>query len=344
MAGTSIRPTAFAQPTAAWRVFLGEQDLTDKIDLRLISLSISERRGEAADSLTIAIHDHDGAMALPSKGAVLSVEIGWERGAGVPIGMWKRGTYKVDSIEWEGPPDMISITAHSADLTAEFKRRRNTTYHSATLGSVTDQIAQRAGLTARCHPDLASQVVDHAEQANQSDMEFLRDLARRYDAVATVKAAALILAPVEATTTATGAAIPSFTLTRADGDKYAYREDAREGGSDGAEAQYQDPDTGQRQTVGTGGSNPKRVKRVHHSKASAHISATSEAKRIARAGASFETTLAYGRPDLAVGQRVALSGYKAAIDAQGWLIASVEQSIKPESGYRTTLTLERVKG
>jgi len=146
-------------------------------------------------------------MELPSKGAVLSVEIGWERGAGVPIGMWKRGSFKVDSIEWEGPPDMISITAHSADLTAEFKKRRNATYHGATLGSVTDQIAKRAGLTARCHPDLASQVVDHAEQANQSDMEFLRDLARRYDAVATVKAGALILAPVEATTTATGAEI-----------------------------------------------------------------------------------------------------------------------------------------
>jgi phage protein D len=50
------------------------------------------------------------------------------------------------------------------------------------------RIAADNGLTAACHPDIAATVVASIEQAHKSDMELMRDLGRRHDAVATVKA------------------------------------------------------------------------------------------------------------------------------------------------------------
>jgi hypothetical protein len=62
------------------------------------------------------------------------------------------------------------------------------------------QIAADNALTPACHPDLSAQTVPSAEQHNKSDMQFIRDLGRQFDALATVKAGTLLFAPRDATT------------------------------------------------------------------------------------------------------------------------------------------------
>jgi len=334
---------SYVQPKAAWRVMLDGQDLTDRFAPRLVSLRLSEKRGEAADQLEIVLSDDDGALAIPPEGARLSVSLGWERGTGVTAGLVAKGSFKVDEVSWGGPPDQVTITARSADLKDSFRTRKSKVWKETTLGAIIGAIAGANGLTARCHPDLSGKQVTAAEQHNKSDMQFLRDLGRRYDAIATVKDASLIFAPIDATTTATGKAIPALTYTRKAGplaNKASWRRAARDNGQDGAEAQYHDQDAAERKKAAKGGSKKRRLKRVYASEADAGAAAQAETNRLKRAAASLELDLAYGDAAAAPGMRVTVSGFKSVIDGQQWLVAEVEHTMDGRAGFHSSLKLE----
>ena len=338
MTGALTAGQGYIQPVPAWHVTMAGIDLTDKLAPRLISLSLSERHAEAAEELELVLHDSDGLLNLPPEGAVLTVAIGWARGTGVAVGLVEKGSFVVDHIEWEGPPDALKITGRSANLRTDFRNRKSRTWHNHSLTAITTQIATDNGLTPRCHPDLADTIITAAEQANQSDMEFLRDLGRRYDALATVKDGCLLFAPIGATITATGQTIPTLTITKRGNDKYHYHRASREAAQDGAESQWHDQRTGKRKTVSTGGSHRRRLKRVHASHADAHAAAQSEAKRLKRAAATLEIDLGYGNPQVSVGMHTTVSGFKAEIDAHQWLVAHVAHEMSG-SGLKTKVEL-----
>lgn len=331
---------AYVQPFAAWRVTLDGEDITARFNPRLISLRLSEKLGESADQLEIVLADPDGKLALPKPDARLSVALGWARGTGVTPGLVAKGSFKVDELSWDGPPDKVTIRARSADLKDSFRTRKSKIWKDTTLGAIIGQIAGNNGLTPRCHPDLAGKTVTLAEQANKSDMTFLRDLGRRYDAVATVKDGKLVFSPHNASTTASGKPIPKLTVTRKSGDRYSYSRAERERGNDGAEAQWHDQHGAQRKKVTRGGSKRRRLKRVYASEGDAKEAAQSETNRAKRAGGKFETTLAYGDAAIAAGSKVTAQGFKSEIDALAWRIASVEHSMDGSGGYSTRLEME----
>lgn len=335
-------PDSYIQPKAAWRVTLAGQDLTEKLAPRLVSLRLSEKRGEAADELEIVLTDEDGKLAIPKEGARLAVQLGWERGTGVTPGLVAKGSFKVDEVSWDGPPDRITITARSADLAESFRTRKSRVHKDTTLGAIVGAIASAHGLAARCHPDLSGKAVTAAEQHNKSDMQFLRDLGRRYDAVATVKDGSLIFAPVNATTTATGKAIPKLTFARNSprlGVKAGWRRAARDNAQDGAEAQYHDADAAQRKKASKGGAKKRRLKRVYASEQDAGHAAQAETQRLKRAAASLDLDLAYGDASASPGMRATVKGFKAEIDGQEWLVAEVEHTMGA-SGFHTSLKME----
>lgn len=332
--------SAYVVPKAAWKVMLGSTDLTDTLAPRLISLRLTEKRGESADDLSITLHDADGALAVPPAGAVLTVSLGWERGTGVTVGLVAKGSFTVDEVTWEDPPAMVTINGRSADLIASFRTRKNRVWSGKTLGAIVTQIASDNGVTARCHPDLENTTVTSAEQANQSDMEFLRDLGRRYDAVATVKGGKLLFTPVNATTTATGATLPSVTITRSMCSRVRYSRSARDGAQTGAEAQYYDQDGAQRQTEQTGGTMRRRLKRVYASKADAGAAATSESNRLARAAGTLEVDLALGDATITTGSGASVSGFKSEVNALKWKLETVTHTVSGGGGFKSTLSMD----
>jgi phage protein D len=72
---------------ADWRVLLDGTDMSDRMRPRLISLTLSEKRGEEADQLDIVLSDADGMLAIPKEGAVLQVQFGWKQGRDVTPGL-----------------------------------------------------------------------------------------------------------------------------------------------------------------------------------------------------------------------------------------------------------------
>ncbi len=346
-----------------FRVTLDGRDLTEAIAPRLISLSISEKRGGEADQLDLVIHDHDAAMDIPKKSARLHVSLGWLAVApdsGLTAGLVDKGSFQVDEAEWSGPPDIITIRGRSADLTAGYRQRRERRHRSTTIGAIVRELAAANSLTPHVDARLAAISVPVVSQDQVSDMALIRRLGRRYDAVAQIRDGRLIFMPIGAGVTPGGSTIPAATLTRRDGDKYTFRRVER-GQYNAVEARWHDQAGARRRTVtaradgsqsagssssssGSSSSNRdcgvRRIRRVFANEADARRAVQAEAGRIRRAAAEFEHNLAFGRPDLYPERPLSLSGFKPEIDAKAWLIAEVTHSLGGDGGLRTQLKLE----
>lgn len=313
-------------------------DLADRIDPRLLELTLVEKRGGEADELSLTLHNHDGQLVAPATGRTLHLALGWESGEDVVLGLVDKGAFRVDEVEERGPPDIIQIRARSADFTGPARQRRVKVWKDTTLGAVLRAIAARGGLAAQVHPDLAGKPIAILEQHNKSDHALVQDLGARFDALATWKNRQLLFMPIGSPTTASGAPLPAITLTRQDGWSWSCRQADRTQ-YDGAEAQWHDPATGQRRTHKTGGTNRKRLKRTYASQAEAQQAATAEAARRARSKRTFTYELAMANMQLQPNAPITLAGWTTAIDAASWLIESVETRMGG-NGLRQRIELE----
>jgi phage protein D len=324
-----------------FKVTLDGTDLTDRIrPRRSLSRSVMSRGGDA-DQLEITLDDSDGRLAMPREGATLSVQLGWSAGSGVTIGMVDKGKFTVDEVEHSGPPDQIRIRARAADFTSAIATRREKSWHDTTLGAIVKEIAGRNRLTPRCAPALASIAVKVMAQTRESDIALLRRLGREHDAVATVKAGALILAPTGAATTATGATIPAITIRRGDGDRHSFRIRKREeAGSVSADWHDRKGAKKKTVTVGSGTGEVKRLARTYPTEDAARRAATAEQGRAAREPRSLDLGLALGRLEIYPDRPVTMTGFKSEICAVKWLVADVTHELLPDRGFTSALTLE----
>jgi len=321
-------------PQPSYRIQLDGRDITPAIDARLISLTLTECRGDEADQLDICLDDSDGALEIPRKGVTLSLAIGWAGQALVD-----KGTFVVDEAEHSGAPDQVSLRARSAELGKQLRDRKEQSWHQTTLGEILTAIAARNSLQPRVDARLAARAVAHIDQTNESDVNFVTRLAKRYDAVATVKKGMLLFLPINGTTTSRGDALPVVEITRRDGDSHRYHTSDRDAYS-GVRAYWHDPKQSNRRSVLVGQSgNAKRLHESFATEADAMAAAQAEWQRIQRGAATFELTMALGEPTLAPQSPVRVRGYKAVIDGMEWLATKTTHSFG-DGGYTSRVELE----
>ncbi|WP_083640160.1 phage late control D family protein [Pseudomonas sp. PA15(2017)] len=321
-------------PRPACRVVVDGRDITAAVTERLISINLTDNRGIEADTLDIQLSDHDGLLAIPPRGAVVRLWLGWS-----DTGLTDKGTYTVDETEHSGAPDVLNIRARSADLRAGFKVKRERSWNAATLGAVITALASGNGLQAIIAPALINIALAHLDQANESDANLLARLGEQHDAIATVKAGRLLFMPTGASTTASGLALPHITLTRADGDQHRYLQADRNAYT-GARAYYYETNSAAKQEAIAGtGDNLKDLRHTYTDQATALAAARAEWNRLQRGTATLSYQLAKGRPDLIPELTYSLTGIKDEIAAIVWLGANVQHSFTPEA-YTTSLELE----
>jgi phage protein D len=294
-------------------------DLSDRVNPRFISLTLTEKRGEESDALDLTLHNHDGLLIPPKKGIYLTLALGWISGNDVPLGLVNKGRFKVDEVEREGPPDIITIRARAADVNGPHRKRRDRAWKDTTLGAIIRAIAGEDGGMAAVHPDLDNTAIAIIEQGTKSNKAFVRDLGRRYDAVATWKNRTLIFMPIGSDTTASGAALPDYIWTKRDGWRWNFRA-ANHDDNDGAEAVYHDQDAGETKMVKTGGENRKRLKKTYANESDAMAASKSAAAKSKRSIFEFGYALAYGDPSIGPNAKVTLVGWDSEIDAIKWIV------------------------
>jgi len=316
----------------ACSVVVDGQDISGLLAKRLMTLTLTGQRGGEADQLDLEISDHDGRYAIPPQGAVITLALGWQGQA-----LKAMGTFKADEVAWENGPGKITVRARSADFTADLRIRRERSWRDTTLGAILRQVAGGAGLTPRIAADLDARAVKIVAQSRESDVAFLRRLGREYDAVATIKAGALIFGAVGSGQTTSGKPLAELALTPRDGDKVSWKTASRDK-YPGVTATYREG--GKRHTTHAGDqSGARRLKTVYASKAEADRAAQAEWKRTQRGAADLTVTLAEGRPDIFPECKVRFMGLKPQIDAATWLVRQVTHTMG-DGGFTTALQLE----
>lgn len=350
------------QPTPDYLIKINGADISPKLRTRLIALKLTDNRGFEADTIDIQLDDSDGQLALPAKGASMQVHIGWLNGS-----LIDKGTYTIDELEHSGPPDSLTIRGKSADMRGTLQQTREQSYHQQTVDAIVSTIAARHDLKPKVSDSLKTETIDHIDQANESDANFLTRLAEQFDAIATVKNGNLLFIRAGQSTTASGSALASLAITRSSGDSHRFGVADRDAYT-GVVAYWQNNKGAKRQrvkakkpwqktapaaeaesdievTVGekeimVGSSdNVKTLRHIYASKQNAERAARAEWDKLQRGVATFSITLAIGRPELFPEQPVTVSGFKPQIDNSHWILTRVEHSIS-DSGYQTSVELE----
>jgi len=317
-----------------YRITLEGQQISPELGARLVSLTLVDKRGFDSDQLDITLADHDGKLALPSRGATLLLAIGWRH-----TGLIDRGTYIVDEVEHSGAPDQLIIRARAADMRKDLPAKRTQSWHQTTLGDIIATLAGRYSVTPKISDKLAATVIDHIDQTDESDLHFLTRLGERFDADATIKAGHLLFVPQGTGTTASGLAIPPVTLTRQVGDRHRYVLTERDAFS-GVKAWWHDAATAERQPVLVGSDdNPKTLRGNYATEIDALEEANAEWRRLRRAGATLNLDLANGRADLYPETPIIARGWKAEVDDTEWVVVEVTHNLS-DSGYSGAVVME----
>ncbi|WP_338560704.1 phage late control D family protein [Erwinia sp. E_sp_B04_7] len=367
---TGLPVQAGAQIQPDFMLTVNAKDVTDNIRDRLISLTLTDNRGFDADQLDLELDDADGQLAMPVRGAVIKLFLGWK--GQTLIG---KGEFTVDEVEHHGAPDTMTIRARSVDFRGTLNSRREVSYHDTTLGAVVTQIAERNNLKAMLAAGFATLPVSHIDQTQETDTKFLTRLASLYGAVAAIKAGRLLFLRPGSGVTASGKPIPQLTITRQDGDRHTFSI-ADRGAYTGVTASWlhtrdpkpkkvkvkrkprekhlralehpaakkkkaatKTPEAREGDYLAGTEDNVFTLTTVYATKAAAMRAAKAKWDKLQRGVAEFSLTLAMGRADLFPETPVRVSGFKAVIDAQPWLISKVTHSLSG-SGYTTALDFE----
>ena len=179
-----------------FRIQADGKDITALINDRLLLLRTTDKPGMESDDFELRIDARDGAVALPARGALIEVHLGY---AGLPL--TRLGRYTVDEVELSGPPDTLVIRGKASDLRGSGRTIRSGSWEAVPLQRIVAEIGARNGWQALCPVRVQ---VPRVDQYNESDFNFITRLARQYDCTAKLADGQLLVLPRQAGQSASG--------------------------------------------------------------------------------------------------------------------------------------------
>lgn len=329
-----------------FRIEIEGIDRTALVEQRLISLSMTDKRGNESDELTLTLSDHDAALPLPQKGNKIRLWLTMpDTGE-----MIDKGTFTIDEAEHSGTPDQMQIRAKSADFKSTLKVKRSESYHRCSLGDIASTVALRHQLTLAIDNESAVIPIDHVDQHRESDINLLTRICTDMSLMCTIKAGRLIIKPIGNAQTPSGKLLGQTTITRRSGDSHRYSRADRTNDYEETTASYHDDTTGKTKhiSVKEGKSEPLDalpndkshvLTKPAKSKSEAVSKAKASANKKARQVANFELTLAVARPDIIADSPATVRGFRPYIDEHQWTVVEVTHDLSG-SGYQSRVKCE----
>lgn len=196
-------------------------DITSDVSARFVSMDITDTVDENSDGMTLVLEDTTQDLALPKSGAKLEVSLGYD------FQNVRIGSYVVDEVTVDGPPDLVNISASSTPFVtdrngggnASFTSRKNRSFEGKTIGEIIATVAGESGLSPVVDKTLKDVVIPHVSQVGESDSNLLVRLARRFGAVLKPADGRLVFALEAGGKTTSGQSL-ELTLTPSDVTTY----------------------------------------------------------------------------------------------------------------------------
>lgn len=323
-------------PHAIYKLLVNGTDIGTVVQDRLISMTITDNRGIETDSIEIELSDHDGLIDIPPKGAEIEAWIGWNN-----TGLVYKGKYLIKERRHTGVPDVLSLRGESADLKAQFKKKKERSFDNKTIADIIQTVAADHGLTAKINSTLGAILLPHLDQ-NESDANLITRIADEHDAIATVKNGYLLFMPKGDGKTLSGNPLPDVIITRAEGDSHTFSDTDGADDVSGVTVFYYDNLKAARQkvTVGISDENTRELRNIQRDKQTAEHVAQAEYNKIKSKSATFSFRLAYGNPELIPEAPLQFLGFKSLIDDIIWLGTKVVHTLDTSGGFTTQCDAE----
>ena len=341
------------------RVSINGHDATSAIDPALLDFKFTDNASGKADEIRLSLHDRDGKWhgdwrpALGMNVTATLVARDWEQeGADLSLPC---GTFRIDELEFSGPPDKVDIKAVSSALTTGLRDEKKTqAWENFSLRRLAGDVAGRNGL------ELMYDGPDHEfarqDQREESDLAFLQRLSSDRGMNCKVHDGKLIL----------------FDGAGADGKKaslaiprkgslysptsYRFRESSSATGYSKAKVAYTDPTSGMTHEAEVsagpetdsaapaegGGQQQEDGKTLQLNQ---RVESSSEAIRLGRSGLRQAnknrdkgTIEIMGHPGLVAGIVIALTGFGK--HDGSYFVEKAEHAVS-SSGYRTSAEIRR---
>ena len=292
---------------------------------------------EKSDGLEIKVEDAAGRWRgpwYPTKGDTLTHLMGYGGEVALPC-----GSFQIDEIEMSGPPDTVVLRALGAGIRKAVRTKNSQAYEGKTLAQVAALLAGQNGLTIiGTVPNLPfKRVTQHRE----TDLTFLRRLAREYGAVFSVRGSNITFQDLDTLE----AMAPVLTMERSDFKGLSLK-DKTHNVYGQVESKYWDPETkqmvvGQAAATGTDSRDTLRLRR--RAESAAHSNRQAHAALKFHTGWQIGGTLqAEGNPLLCSGNNLQL-GNSFGVFAGLYQITDSRHQMERDRGYATEIEVRRVR-
>lgn len=315
-----------------FRIIADDKDITALINDRLLLLRTTDKPGMDSDDFELKLDDRDSALALPARGAVLEVYLGY---AGQTL--TRLGRYTVDQIDLTGPPATMEVRGKACDMRGTGKTIRSGAWENVSLQQIVRDIAARNGWQPQCP---VTTIVPRLDQMCESDMNLITRLARDHNCTAKIANGALLVLPRQAGKSASGQPLAAVTIVPRDVRRWKFHLQDR-AAHKAVQTKHQDPGTGEQKTVESknedGPEELKAVfvdKHIYPNKPAAEQAAKARLDAFNRSTATVYLEM-MGRTDLFSERVLDVQGFKGGIDGE-YLIDNVTQTFTA-TGWDTTV-------
>lgn len=312
---------------------------------RLIELSCEDKEGIESDRFDAKLNDGPpDFLAMPRKGAIVIVKLG--------LGMMpprQVGRYVVDTVKGNCLPYSVSIGGKAADLRkGKLKTRGEKHWDGKTVEQIVKDVAGDVGLTAKVAPGIGQHKYDWMAQQDETPLHFLERLARRHNALLTVKDGNLVFAERGGGMALSGASMGQIIVTPdkvVQGSLEFEYSDRNAYGK--VTAYYQDKSKAKRievEAAGGGASDSVyRLTEPYADAAEADKAAQAKAKQLKRGEGSFSVEME-GDTGITAGAPLVCRDIRPGLDGVPWLIESVTHSYSKSGGFRSKITAKLYDG
>ncbi len=334
----AIEPTT--QGNIKLLVQANRQDISDVIMRRLFSLQLTDGAGFESDQVDMVLVDDDPAepIQVPPRGAELQISLGYE------LNYRDMGTFVVDELELQGYPVALVIRGRAAPFNGtkfgkkELQSQKNRTWEAGMkLGTLVDTIAKEHGMEASVSASMAGIELPHFDQKEESDINFLLRVVRKYDGIIKPAGGKLVVTKKGEAKAPNGEPLPRITITPPDILDFRWSDKSREA-SGTVIAYYKTGKKAARNELTIGEGEP--VKRIGTNYPTKDM-ALAAAKALLAKNQRSETTLSVtvmGQPEIMAEMIMDFQGVHEKVDRE-WLVKTARHRVG-DDGYLTDVELE----
>ncbi len=317
-------------------------DITGLVTSRFISLTLTDEVGMESDMLEIRLDDSDplNPVQLPPTGAEINVSIGYD-GIYQPMGL-----FVADEFELAGWPGEMVIRARAAIYDkskggkTDLQTQRTRSWPSGTkLVDMVKKVASEHGLEAKVAQSLQSITLPHIDQADESNINLLIRVAKKYDAIVKPANGKLVVAKRGESKSVSGEELPPVTVLAPNVTNYRMSISKRETAGM-VVAYWHAVKSAKRKEVKVGKGEPvRRLRNYYPTEEMALAAARSELQRRERGQQTLALTVV-GDPSIAAEAQLTVAGIRPDVDGE-WLISRVVHKIDAGTGYQCDIEAEK---